>query len=67
MLVISRKLDEAFTIYDPAGVPLVTVQLVDLRGDNARLGIEAPKAYRILRNELIDEPRDGDDTPSEAA
>jgi hypothetical protein len=25
MLVISRKLDEAFTIYDPAGVPLITV------------------------------------------
>jgi carbon storage regulator CsrA len=67
MLVISRKLDEAFTIYDPAGVPLVTVQLVDLRGDKARLGIEAPRAYRILRNELIDSTPPADDTNSEAA
>jgi carbon storage regulator CsrA len=67
MLVISRKLQESFMIFDPAGVPVGVIKLVDLRGDKARLGIEAPTAYKILRNELIDPPTNGDDTPSEAA
>ena len=66
MLVISRKLEESFTIFDPAGVPLITVQLVDVRGDKARVGIEAPRDYRILRNELLPPPP-ADDRPSEAA
>lgn len=65
MLVISRQVQEAFTIFDPAGVPVVRVQVVGVRGDKSRLGIEAPTEYRILRDELIDDA--GDDPPSEAA
>lgn len=65
MLVISRKLQKGFTVFDPDGVPVLEVTIVDVRGDKTRLGIDAPKEFRILRNELIDDA--GDDPPSEAA
>lgn len=65
MLVISRHVQEAFTIFDPSGKPLIRVRLLDVRGDKSRIGIDAPQEYGIKRDELIEDDRD--DQPSEAA
>lgn len=51
MLVLSRRLDESFVI---DGDIVVTVLGVDRNGQ-VRLGIEAPKRYRILRSELLEQ------------
>ncbi len=47
MLVISRKKDQSIKI---AGGIRVTV--LKVRGDQVKLGIEAPKQVKILRDEL---------------
>lgn len=49
MLVLSRKIGERIVIGDN-----VVVTIVGMRGGQLRLGIEAPKTVRILRDELKD-------------
>ncbi|MDA3962664.1 MAG: carbon storage regulator CsrA [Planctomycetota bacterium] len=53
MLVLSRRTNESIVI---DGEIVVTVLGVD-RGGQVRLGIEAPKRVRILRQELLDQIR----------
>lgn len=50
MLVLSRKKNEAIVIGDR----LVTVVLVEIRGDKVRLGFEAPQHVAIHRQEVYD-------------
>ena len=47
MLVLSRKATECIYIGDS-----VVVTLLEIRGNIARIGIEAPKEVHILRGEL---------------
>lgn len=49
MLVLSRHRDEAITIGDD-----VRVIVVDIRGDKVRLGIEAPQAVPVHRQEVYE-------------
>lgn len=49
MLVLSRRENESIVIGDR-----VTVTIVEIRGNQVRLAIEAPKEVRILRTELTD-------------
>jgi carbon storage regulator len=49
MLVLSRRIDESIVINDN-----ITIVVVDIRGDNVRLGIEAPKDIVIHRKEIHD-------------
>ena len=53
MLVLSRRTDESIVIN---GEITITVLGVDRQGQ-VRLGIDAPKQYRVLRQELLDEVR----------
>jgi carbon storage regulator len=59
MLVISRKRDEKLMIGDD-----IVVQIIDIRGDKVRLGIEAPQLVPVHREELYraiqKEKRDSD-------
>lgn len=48
MLVLSRKEKERVKLGDE-----ITVTIVRVAGDKVRLGIEAPKEIRVLRDELI--------------
>lgn len=48
MLVVSRKRGESIVI----GNQVITVTVVDIRGDKVRLGLEADPAIKILRGEL---------------
>jgi carbon storage regulator len=47
MLVLSRKIGECLVINDD-----ITVTVVEIRGGQIRLGIEAPREVAIRRKEL---------------
>ena len=49
MLVLSRKRNESIVINDN-----VVVTIVDIRGDDVRLGVEAPKEIPVHRQEVFD-------------
>ncbi len=49
MLILSRKLNEKIVIGDG-----VIVSIVEIRGDQIKLGIEAPKTVKVYRQEVYD-------------
>ena len=49
MLALTRKVGERIVIGDS-----ITVTIVDIKGDNMRLAIDAPKDIKIYRGELFD-------------
>ena len=49
MLVLSRREKESIVIGDR-----ITITVVEIRGNQVRLAIEAPKEIRVLRTELVD-------------
>lgn len=51
MLVLSRKVNEKIVVTSPDGT-LITLMLVEIRGDKARIGVDAPKAWSIHRSEI---------------
>jgi carbon storage regulator len=51
MLVLSRKLDESIVIDKR-----ITVRILEIRGGQIRLGIEAPKEIPVIRQELMKLP-----------
>ena len=54
MLVLTRKVNRPVYLLLPDG-SRVAVQVVKIRGDAVRLGIDAPDAVKILRGELIED------------
>ena len=58
MLVLSRRLNEALEMTIPAGTVFnkeakITVRVVKA-GKQIKIGVEAPKSVRVLRDELAD-------------
>jgi carbon storage regulator len=53
MLTLSRRVNETITLRHPDGT-VITVMIVEIRGDKARIGIDAPKAINIVRTEIED-------------
>jgi carbon storage regulator len=49
MLVLTRKLGEGIVIGDD-----VTITVVEMKGGNVRIGIDAPKEKKIYRQEIFD-------------
>lgn len=49
MLVLTRKSDEALKLGSD-----ITITVVEIKGNQVRLGIEAPPQMRIYRKELYD-------------
>ncbi|MDR2467490.1 MAG: carbon storage regulator CsrA [Spirochaetaceae bacterium] len=47
MLILSRKTDEKIVIGDD-----ITVTIIELRGDQVRVGINAPKTVKVFREEV---------------
>ncbi len=47
MLVLSRKKDDAIVINDN-----IKIKVIQIKGNQVRLGIEAPRNVRVLRGEL---------------
>jgi len=52
VLVLTRKVDEAIVIGDDIRICVLSVDK-----DRVSIGIEAPRAMRIFRNELLEETR----------
>lgn len=48
MLVLARKIGEQIVIDDK-----ITVTVLEVRGGQIRLGVEAPKEVPIMRREII--------------
>lgn len=65
MLCLSRKENERVLVIIPAGtiIPpdgmVIAVTLVELRGDKARLGFDAPPDIPIHRKEVWDKIKEG--------
>ena len=55
MLVLSRKKNESIVINDN-----ITIVVVEVRGDNVRIGIEAPKDIPVHRKEVYNAIRLGE-------
>jgi carbon storage regulator len=53
MLILSRKKNEVLRIGDD-----ILLTIVDVQGDQVRLGITAPRNVQILRQELYEAVRD---------
>ncbi len=49
MLVLSRKPGESIKIGDN-----IIIRIADVRGDNVRIAIEAPRQIKIYRGEVYD-------------
>jgi len=49
MLILSRKVDEKIVIGDD-----ISVSIVEIRGDQVRIGVDAPKNVKVFRKEVFD-------------
>lgn len=49
MLILTRKLNEKLVIGDG-----IIVSIIEVRGDQVKLGIEAPKTVKVYRQEVYD-------------
>jgi len=53
MLVLSRKEDQKI-IFPNLGI---SVEVTRIQGNNVRIGIDAPRSIKIVRGELLDDPK----------
>ncbi|HKL87272.1 MAG TPA: carbon storage regulator CsrA [Treponemataceae bacterium] len=49
MLILSRKTNERIMIGDD-----VSVTIIEIRGDQVKIGIEAPKSVKVFRQEVFE-------------
>ncbi|MCQ2590260.1 MAG: carbon storage regulator CsrA [Treponema sp.] len=49
MLILSRKIDEKIRIGDD-----IVITLIDVHGDQVKIGVEAPKHVKVFRQEVFD-------------
>ncbi len=53
MLVLTRRLDQTITIGDPHGPePPIEITIIEVRGDQVRIGIAAPRSLPVHRKEV---------------
>jgi carbon storage regulator len=49
MLILSRKINEKVVIGED-----ITISIIEVRGDQVRIGIDAPKKVKVFRQEVFD-------------
>ena len=49
MLILSRKINEKIMIGDD-----VSISIIEIRGDQVRIGVDAPKSVKVFRQEVFD-------------
>ena len=49
MLILSRKVNEKIVIGDD-----ISVSIIEIRGDQVRIGVDAPKSVKVFRQEVFD-------------
>ena len=60
MLVLSRKKNESIVINND-----ITIDVVDIRGDKVRLGVDAPKEVPVHRQEVFNAIQRNEDAVTE--
>lgn len=48
MLILSRKTDQQIKIGDE-----ITLTIIEIRGDQVKIGVEAPKSIKVFRQEVF--------------
>ncbi len=48
MLILSRKTDQQIKIGDD-----ITITIIDIHGDQVKIGVEAPKNVKVFRQEVF--------------
>jgi len=56
MLVLNRRDKEGVTIYTPHGP--INIVLLDGRNGSASIGVDAPREFVVLRNEVKDKRKE---------
>jgi len=49
MLILSRKVNEKIMIGDD-----IAVSVIEIRGDQVKLGVDAPRTVKVFRREVFD-------------
>jgi len=49
MLILSRKINEKIIIGED-----ITVSIIEIRGDQVRIGVDAPKSVKVFRQEVFE-------------
>jgi carbon storage regulator len=49
MLILSRKINEKIMIGED-----IAISIIEIRGDQVRLGVTAPKTVKVFRQEVFD-------------
>ncbi|MDR2079323.1 MAG: carbon storage regulator CsrA [Treponema sp.] len=49
MLILSRKVNEKIMIGED-----ISVSIIEIRGDQVRIGVSAPKTVKVFRQEVFD-------------
>jgi carbon storage regulator len=49
MLILSRKVNEKIMIGED-----ISVSIIEVRGDQVRIGVDAPKTVKVFRQEVFD-------------
>ncbi|QQO07525.1 carbon storage regulator CsrA [Breznakiella homolactica] len=49
MLILSRKVNEKIMIGED-----ISISIIEVRGDQVRLGVDAPKHVKVFRQEVFD-------------
>jgi len=52
MLILSRRINEKIMIGDD-----ISVSIIEIRGDQVRVGVDAPKTVKVFRQEVFDSIR----------
>lgn len=48
MLILSRKTDQQIKIGDD-----ITITIIEVRGEQVKIGVEAPKSVKVFRQEVF--------------
>jgi carbon storage regulator len=49
MLILSRKINEKIMIGED-----ISISIIEIRGDQVRIGVNAPKTVKVFRQEVFD-------------
>jgi carbon storage regulator len=49
MLILSRRINEKIMIGDD-----VSISIIEIRGDQVRVGVDAPRTVKVFRQEVFD-------------